>query len=639
MKTLFYFIAVFLFFAENVNSQCLNIYDCWIKNFNGTSNKTDAFYDIKVSPFSRNAYATGETSSADGANADYITVKYDPNGDTLWTRIYNGTGDGKDIAYSLAIDNLENVYVTGESKGVSNTGQDYVTIKYDSAGVQQWVKRYDGPTGNGDFAYCVTVDASQNILVTGNAHISGGTGNDFLTIKYNPAGTVLWTKSIDFGSGDFANKVITDKSRNVYVIGYSLSTGGTGHDFRTVKYDSTGLLKWARQYNYPSDTHDEPYDVAVDNAGGVYVTGKTRGFFNDNLYLTVKYNSVGDLMWYKSYIGTDLGNIARSVVVDTLNGVYVTGESKLNHNNNDDFYTIKYNAATGAEIWNKRYNGTSNGQDKAVSVVLGHNGKIFVGGSSDGTGTNGDFFLIEYDMLTGDSCSASRYIQSSNEILNALSLSYDNGYVFTAGSTTQGVGLSDGMAARYCLLGTTNTVYSIKTAIEGFYNSNTDKLNINDTITSYLRKSTSPYNLVDSSKSVLDSASLVLTSIFKNTQSGNYYLVIKHRNSLETWSKTGGEFFTCGVELKYDFTSAASQGFGNNLKQVNTSPIRFADFSGDVNQNGNVDLSDVLIVYNDATAFVLGYKVSDVTGNNVSDLSDVLLTYNNSAAFVALKRP
>ncbi len=130
MKKLLFVSAIFFLSFGSAVSQCVNVYNCWIKHYNGTANNADRLNDIEVSSISGNAFATGETRNAFGAHSDFVTIKYNPEGDTLWSRVYNGTGDGPDIAYSIAIDNQENVYVTGESKGTGSTGQDFVTIKY-----------------------------------------------------------------------------------------------------------------------------------------------------------------------------------------------------------------------------------------------------------------------------------------------------------------------------------------------------------------------------------------------------------------------------------------------------------------------------------------------------------------------------
>ncbi len=91
--------------------------------------------------------------------------------------------------------------------------------------------------------------------------------------------------------------------------------------------------------------------------------------------------------------------------------------------------------------------------------------------------------------------------------------------------------------------------------------------------------------------------------------------------------------------MSYDFTSSAAQAFGINMKQVNASPIRFGIFSGDQNQNGIVDLSDVVNVSNAAGSFTNGYVPADMNGDNITDLSDLVITSNNASAFVEKVTP
>ena len=89
---------------------------------------------------------------------------------------------------------------------------------------------------------------------------------------------------------------------------------------------------------------------------------------------------------------------------------------------------------------------------------------------------------------------------------------------------------------------------------------------------------------------------------------GEYYISLKHKNALETWSKSGGENYDPMTLETYNFTGSATQAFGNNLAPVDFSPVRFALFSGDVNQDGAIDGSDAGIIDNDSSNFVSGFK-------------------------------
>ncbi len=94
-----------------------------------------------------------------------------------------------------------------------------------------------------------------------------------------------------------------------------------------------------------------------------------------------------------------------------------------------------------------------------------------------------------------------------------------------------------------------------------------------------------------------------------------------------------------GDTSSFDLTTAAAKAFGSNQIQVNTSPVRFAIYNGDVNQDGAIDLNDVLQTYNSAGSFEAGYIVTDITGDSIVDLNDIVIAYNNSAAFVSVVKP
>ncbi|MBK8381399.1 MAG: hypothetical protein IPL16_05785 [Ignavibacteria bacterium] len=126
---------------------------------------------------------------------------------------------------------------------------------------------------------------------------------------------------------------------------------------------------------------------------------------------------------------------------------------------------------------------------------------------------------------------------------------------------------------------------------------------------------------------------------FTNTASGTYYIQTKHRNSIETWSKSGGQPYTLGSVMSYDFTSAAAQSYGSNMIQVNASPLRFGVYSGDINQDGTVDASDVSEVDNDSYNSLSGYVRTDVTGDNFVDATDVSIIDNNANSSVNVVRP
>ncbi|MBX7043271.1 MAG: proprotein convertase P-domain-containing protein [Ignavibacteria bacterium] len=173
----------------------------------------------------------------------------------------------------------------------------------------------------------------------------------------------------------------------------------------------------------------------------------------------------------------------------------------------------------------------------------------------------------------------------------------------------------------------------VKALIQGFYDAGSNKMK-RDTARMYFRIPLPPHPIVDSSIAVLDSNG---NASFTFNKVNNGYRVFKHRNSIETWSATPVPF--TGDTSSYNFTTSASQAFGSNQIQVDTSPIVFAIYGGDVDQDGSVDATDVSLVDNDAANYVSGYLVTDLTGDNFVDGTDFAIADNNAANFVGLIRP
>ncbi|MBK8982655.1 MAG: hypothetical protein IPM38_10130 [Ignavibacteria bacterium] len=160
---------------------------------------------------------------------------------------------------------------------------------------------------------------------------------------------------------------------------------------------------------------------------------------------------------------------------------------------------------------------------------------------------------------------------------------------------------------------------------------------ISDTVRVYLRSFVSPYSVIDSSVTKCDTTGYGRYYFTGISDGVNYYIVLKHRNSIETWSASA-QSFTSGI-LNYDFTSSISQAFGNNMIQIDASPVRFAVYSGDVNQDGTVDVSDNGLIDNDAANFMSGYIPTDLNGDEITDVSDAAIADNNAVNFVSVVNP
>jgi hypothetical protein len=385
------------------------VHEAWVARYNGSGDSFDAAKAIAIDGLG-NVYVTGFSEE------QYATIKYSQSGQEEWVARYSGPG-GEGEGYAIAVDAAGNVYVTGAVGMCLNPA--YGTIKYDSAGNQQWVAIY----GNG-IATAIAVDAS------GNVYVSGASNGVYATIKYNPLGEQQWVAlGPSNGSPNVPQSIAIDGSGNVYV------TAMTGDlDYGTVKYNSAGQQQWLATYNGPMGGWDEATGIAVDGSGNVYVTGQSEGLGTGRDYATIKYNPSGQEQWVARYNGP--GNSwdgSEAIAVDGSGNVYVTGESV--GSNLFDYATIKYNSS-GQQQWVARYDGPGNsGDDIPRAIALDASNNVYITGSSDG-----DYTTVKYDG-TGQEEWVVRYggIKEGSDDAFAIAVdSSDNVYV-TGNSGTYNV--------------------------------------------------------------------------------------------------------------------------------------------------------------------------------------------------------
>lgn len=318
--------------------------ELWVKGIAG------GFYDW-TKPFTSaiakdslgNVYVIG--SAYTSGIPDYITVKYDTNGNELWVKKYDS--GGLDCVSAITVDLLNNIYVTGST----------ATIKYDTNGNELWVAKYNRTTCQQNH---ITVDSSGNVYVTGY----GG------TISYDTNGKERWV-SITEG-----NAIALDISGNIYITGGI--TGTTG--FKTIKYDTNGNELWTKSHNggdllwtnYPSI-------LAVDSSGNVYVTGTG---------VTVKYDTNGNELWVERWDG-----FAHAIKVDSSGNIYVTGTLYIGNSGN--LYATKKYDTNGNELWLKTY-----GCGWGAAIAIDSYNSLYVTGGSLGA-TDSDYATIKYKGVIG----------------------------------------------------------------------------------------------------------------------------------------------------------------------------------------------------------------------------------------------
>ena len=445
-QLLFMLCCTFLLHASSqVNIQ-------WQKRYSSSGTYSDKAEDM-VMDASGNVYVTGVARGSSGS-LDFVTIKYNSAGVQQWIQEYNGPGNGFDEAHAIAIDpSGNNIYVTGWSWGDSVTGFDYATVKYTAAGIRQWSIRYNNGGVNGtDEAFDVGVDNAGNVYVTGTSEGASGT-SAATTVKYSSSGVQQIARRYTGSGGINAGSAIwvSPNAGIIYITGYAYQGASADFNFVTIKYNSAVTQRWAVQYNGPASKYDEARALALDAQGNVYVTGYSQTAVTDNYdYSTVKYDSLGSQKWAKNYNGT--GNDydrANAIKTDALSNVYITGKSVGSGTNAEDIVTIKYDKL-GNLKWTARYNSLSNNYDEGKAIAIDGNRNVYVTGYSYTNGASNDYITLKYDS-TGVQQWVTQYNGTGNNADLAAAIALDNaGNVFITGSSKGAGSLEDYQTIKYC---------------------------------------------------------------------------------------------------------------------------------------------------------------------------------------------
>jgi len=458
----------------------------WSHGYRGDPATSDCeSWGIALDPWG-NVYVAGYIMATGAYDGFLIKYPHDYQQGEVpeWARTYDG-GFGSDINWCIAVDSDGFIYVTGYSVQI-NAGiqsQDIITIKYDGQGNAVWTRLYNSPSNCNQQAFAIAVDPTRkNVVVTGSSRaVSSTVPTDIITIMYDEQGNELWVRNYD-GPGqnqDRGTSLAFDADGNVYVTGYSAGEN-LSLDFATIKYDTSGNELWVARYDGPAGGNDQPAPPVTSASGatysyiqnnqGIIVTeelldpipaleylkdqvmglGLNRGLKNSlNVKLDVCLESLladnadlrenahhvlgafinhceslymeGVLSEYDAdWLTSVAGHIIQGILGNETRVVYVSGQS-TGVGTNVDFATVKYDAADGRPMWRLpgqpgttpgqagqpadialRYDGASHFIDRAWAMAIDQEGHIYVTGpgSVDYAAQSVDYLTVKYAVNT-----------------------------------------------------------------------------------------------------------------------------------------------------------------------------------------------------------------------------------------------
>ncbi|MCD9189356.1 MAG: SBBP repeat-containing protein [Pyrinomonadaceae bacterium] len=361
-----------------------------------------------------NTYLGGTSFASENGGTDITLSKLDVNGNLLWSQTFDGSAHYHDGLNEIAVDAGGNSYLTGYTYSLPTNGNlnsyDYVVLKYDPNGNLLWSKTYGKTNGYDDFPASLKIDGAGNVYVTGYSW-DENVFADYATIKYDTNGNRLWVSRFATNVGEAANDLAVDANGNVYVTGVAQNgLQGGSEDIFTIKYNSNGQMLWQNRYNSPDNDSDEGFQIKLDGAGNVIVMGESYVNFNAETVVQKINGADGTNMWVRHYVVPDSleGSVPNTMAVDADSNIIVTGMTNLSQ----DFYEVdtfitKFDAS-GNVVWLKTYDGPGDADyDGDAKVTLDADGNVYVGLTSEGF-ANADMQIIKYSPA-GDEIWKFRY--------------------------------------------------------------------------------------------------------------------------------------------------------------------------------------------------------------------------------------
>ncbi|MCX5672099.1 MAG: SBBP repeat-containing protein, partial [Planctomycetota bacterium] len=359
-------------------------------------------------------YTNGSMGGPNAGESDAFVCKYSVAGGLIWTRQF-GTSAADDV-YGVSGDGAGSIYAAGLTYGSLAAPQagvyDAFIARFDEAGNRLWTRQIG--TVADDYCRTVVADKSGHAYIAGYTHgalVGSSYGNaDVFVIKYDSAGNLLWKRQTGTSQEDYGQNVCVDTQANVYLTGCTYgSLGGPSQGYAdafVMKYDSAGSLLWTRQLG--TSYEDYCYGVSVNKLGNVFIAGTTYGPLGGpnaggaDVFVS-KWNDSGDLLWTRQF-GTDKEDYSSGVFADDLGNVYISGWTKGSlggpNAGSHDAFLAKYDAS-GSPLWIIQIG--SSGGDYAEAVSADGLGRVYIAGRTSGVieGVSQgslDVFLVSYQV-------------------------------------------------------------------------------------------------------------------------------------------------------------------------------------------------------------------------------------------------
>ncbi|MBK7764064.1 MAG: right-handed parallel beta-helix repeat-containing protein [Bacteroidetes bacterium] len=371
--------------------------------------------------------------------------------------------------------------------------------------------------------------------------------------------------------------------------------------------------------------------------------------FDDSLSGTITFQAQLNLLnGTVTYVYNDVlfGNVIHDAGLSATIGVQFSASSAIQYSTASASLTngqcVNFSPNTATISWtgpNGFNSSASNPVVAAASSVNGGNYILSAMGSNGCSATSTVLVTVNQNSASSTSFTspcATPYTWNGNTYTTSGTYTY---------TTTNAAGC-DSTATLNLTVNPCNTTLNLTCFIQGYWDGSSQMQPVLanqgeptttgacDTITVELHSDIAPYGTDASTTAVLQQNGTA-TCIFPPV-TGNKYIVVKHRNAVQSWSASP---VAMGTSASYDFSTAANKAYGDNQIQVSTSPVIFAFYSGDIVIDENIDLLDLGYLETEISNFSFGYIPADLNGDGNVDLLDSPVLETNISNFIFSNHP
>jgi hypothetical protein len=364
--------------------------------------------------------------------------------------MYAGTGNNEATAITSTPDG--NFIVTGSSSPFGSVNShDIYLLKIKPNGDTLWTKTYGGNSDN--VAYAITPTPDGNFIVAGRSSSFGAGNYDVYLLKIKPDGDTLWTKT--YGGNDFeeADAITPTPDGNFIIAGRTYFFNAGSDDVYLLKINPNGDMLWTKTYG--GTDWDDAYAITPTSDGNFIVAGYTSSFGAGDVYL-LKIKSNGDTIWTKTYGGTDWDEAY--TITPTPDGNFIV--AGYTYSGNWDIYIVKIKP-NGDTLWTKTYGGIGN--DCAHIITPTPDGNFIIAGGTSSFGVGNDDVYILKIKPNGDTLWTKTYGGTGDDEAFSIAQTSDGNFI-VAGNSGGGVFLLSIINDRYAYK---NSLFTFKIPVSG----------------------------------------------------------------------------------------------------------------------------------------------------------------------------